>query len=41
MRWIDYLGKGEVLDNTYLDRFVNNIFEINRPFVYMEKVLHL
>ncbi len=25
MRWMDYLGKGEVLTNTDLDRFVNNI----------------
>ncbi len=24
---MDYLGKGEVLTNTDLDRFVNNIFE--------------
>ncbi len=24
---MDYLGKGEVLTNTYLDRFVNNIWE--------------
>ncbi len=23
--WMDYLGKGEVLTNTDLDRFVNNI----------------
>ncbi len=38
---MDYLGKGEVLNNTDLDRFVNNIFERNRPFVYMEKVLDL
>ncbi len=34
-----YLGKGEVLTNTDLDRFVNNIWE--RPFVYIEKVLDL
>ncbi len=27
VRWMDYLGKGEVLTNTYLDRFVNNIWE--------------
>ncbi len=26
-RWMDYLGKGEVLTNTDLDRFVNNIWE--------------
>ncbi len=25
VRWIDYLSKGEVLSNTDLDRFVNNI----------------
>ncbi len=25
MRWMDYLSKGEVLTNTDLDRFVNNI----------------
>ncbi len=25
VRWMDYLGKGEVLTNTDLDRFVNNI----------------
>ncbi len=25
--WIDYLGKGEVLTNTDLDRFVNNIWD--------------
>ncbi len=25
---MDYLGKGEVLTNTYLDRFVNNIDNI-------------
>ncbi len=37
---MDYLGKGEVLTNTDLDRFVNNIWE-NRPFVYIEKVLDL
>ncbi len=36
MRWMDYLGKGEVLTNTDLD-----IFERNRPFVYIEKVLDL
>ncbi len=40
MRWMDYLGKREVLTNTDLDRFVN-IFERNRPFVYIEKVLDL
>ncbi len=27
VRWMDYLGKGEVLTNTDLDRFVNNIWE--------------
>ncbi len=27
LRWMDYLGKGEVLTNTDLDRFVNNIWE--------------
>ncbi len=37
---MDYLGKGEVLTNTDLDRFVNNI-ERNRHFVYIEKVLDL
>ncbi len=26
VRWMDYLGKGEVLTNTDLDRFVNNIW---------------
>ncbi len=36
---MDYLGKGEVLTNTDLDRFVNNIWE--KPFVYVEKVLDL
>ncbi len=25
VRWMDYLDKGEVLTNTDLDRFVNNI----------------
>ncbi len=25
VRWMDYLGKGEVLTNTDLDRFVNHI----------------
>ncbi len=25
VRWMDYLGKGEVLTNTDLDRFVNNV----------------
>ncbi len=35
VRWMDYLGKGEVLTNTDLDRFVNNIWG-NRPFVYIE-----
>ncbi len=29
VRWMDYLGKGEVLTNTDLDRFVNNIWEIS------------
>ncbi len=38
---MDYLGKGEVLTNTDLDRFVNNIWERKRPFVYTEKVLDL
>ncbi len=33
---MDYLGKGEVLTDTDLDRF-----ERNRPFVYIEKVLDL
>ncbi len=37
---MDYLGKGEVLTNTDLDRFVNNIWE-NFFFVYIEKVLEL
>ncbi len=27
LRWMDYLSKGEVLTNTDLDRFVNNIWE--------------
>ncbi len=27
VRWMDYLGKGEVLTNTDLDRFVNTIWE--------------
>ncbi len=27
VRWMDYFGKGEVLTNTDLDRFVNNIWE--------------
>ncbi len=27
VRWMDYLGKGEVLTNTDLDRFVNNIWQ--------------
>ncbi len=36
---MDYLGKGEVLSNTDFDRFVNNIWERKRPFVYIEKVL--
>ncbi len=38
---MDYLGKGEVLTNTDLDIFVDTIFERNRPFVYLEKVLDL
>ncbi len=37
---MDYLGKGEVLTNTDLDRFVNNIWE-KKAFVYIEKVLDL
>ncbi len=37
---MDYLGKGEVLTNTDLDRLWT-IFERNRPFVYIEKVLDL
>ncbi len=35
---MDYLGKGEVLTNTDLNRFVN---KRNRPFEYIEKVLDL
>ncbi len=35
---MDYLGKGGVLTNTDLDRFVNNIWE---KFLYIEKVLDL
>ncbi len=27
LRWMDYLGKGEVLTNTDLNRFVNNIWD--------------
>ncbi len=27
VRWMDYLGEGEVPTNTDLDRFVNNIWE--------------
>ncbi len=27
VRWMDYLSKGEVLTNTDLDKFVNNIWE--------------
>ncbi len=38
---MDYLGKGEVLTNTDLDRFENNIWVEYRPFVYIEKVLDL
>ncbi len=34
---MDYLGKGEVFTNTDL----LTIFERNRPFVYIEKVLDL
>ncbi len=37
VRWMDYLGKGELLTNTDLW----TIFERNRPFVYIEKVLDL
>ena len=37
---MDYLGKGEVLTITDLDRFVNNI-ERNAYFVYIENVLGL
>ena len=33
---MDYLGEGEALTNTDLDRF-----ERNKPFVYIEKVLDL
>jgi len=40
VRWMDYLGKGEVLTDTDLDGFVNK-FERNWPFVYIEKVLDL
>ncbi len=29
MRWMDYLGKGEMLTNTDLDRFVNFVQCIN------------
>ncbi len=36
---MDYLGK-EVLTNTDLDRFGNNIWE-KGPFVYIEKVLDI
>ncbi len=38
---MDYLSKGEVLTNTDLDRFVNNIWVKLAPFVYIEKVLDL
>ncbi len=38
---MDYLGKGEVLTYTDLDRFFKNIIERNRPFLYIEKVLDL
>ncbi len=42
---MDYLGKGEVLTNTDLDRYdmtdLWTIFERNRPFLYIEKVLDL
>ncbi len=34
---MDYLGKGEVLINTDLGKFSNNI-EKDRPYVYVEKV---
>ncbi len=27
VKWMDFPGKGEVLTNTDLDRFVNNIWE--------------
>ncbi len=37
---MDYLCKGEVLTNTDLDRFVNNIWD-KLAFVYIEKVLNL
>ncbi len=37
---MDYLGKGEVLTNTDLDRFVNNIWE-KYAFCVHEKVLSL
>ncbi len=35
---MDYLSKGEVLTNTDLHRFVNNIWD---KYVYIEKVLDL
>jgi len=41
---MNYLGKGEVHIKTDLDKFRNidrTIFERNRPFVYIEKVLDL
>ena len=37
---MDYLGKGEVLTNTDLDRFVNNIWE-KQAFCVHKKVLDL
>ncbi len=37
---MDYLGKGEVLTNTDLDRFVNNIWE-KYAFCVHRKVLNL
>ncbi len=37
---MDYLGKGEVLTNTDLDRFVNNIWEKYAFYVH-KKVLDL
>ena len=37
--WMDYLGKGELLTNTDLDRFVNNIWEKWFFCVYIENIL--
>ncbi len=37
VRWMDFLGKGEVLTNTDLW----TIFDRNKPFVYIEKLLDL